>query len=772
MNPAGFLFRTFLLAVFTLSLVAGAIVTDYYLRHEITRKAKRFLAANGVELTPSSAIQAAEAGELSLLEKLSHAGVSMGVSDHSGRTPLLAAIQSRNLQVVDYLIKRDPVQESINLVSVEEKLTPLAAALGGRNFALADRLLKAGADQNVENAAGIPFLLKAVEERDKEMLDYLLSKSADVNYQGAHAVRAIAIASSNNDLDTMRRLFDAGADPNERGIMGSPLLVEAVKEQSAEKFSLLIERGASVNAEVELGSETPVSALSYAIELGNVAMQEALLEKGASPEVFDEVGNPVLVRVVRDLDQETTDRLLSAGASPDIADREGDYPLGIALDAEDLDFVDLLLEHSADPSFAPEGELTPLERAISQGQIAAANQLILAGADLDEENMLAMAYEGRDDPMMSLLLASGVSPESKLPGTGERVFDAAIHDGATSAVRTLLAAGASIGDNLWAALLTGQDDLIRLILDAGADPRQLGPEGQDPLDFCLKQQRYKAARNLLDGGANPNARFDDSESWLTKSIREGNSDIALALIEAGAEVKGIRAKDGHTLLGWSIAHEMADVVEALLNSGADPDSEERAPARSEFAEHFESTTFRYHLKVDRRIRPIMMAAAQRNHELAQMLMDAGANGRAYTPRYLMAAIIGSWYKDSDMQQIALLGKVPNPQPRKVVVDLSSQRVTLYENGVATYSTRCSTGKAGHRTPTGEYVISDRHRHHRSSIYGSSMPFFQRFSFSAFGLHQGHLPGYPASAGCIRLPYDGARHLFGKLKVGDYAVIQH
>jgi lipoprotein-anchoring transpeptidase ErfK/SrfK len=52
-----------------------------------------------------------------------------------------------------------------------------------------------------------------------------------------------------------------------------------------------------------------------------------------------------------------------------------------------------------------------------------------------------------------------------------------------------------------------------------------------------------------------------------------------------------------------------------------------------------------------------------------------------------------------------------------------------------------------------------------------MPFFQRFSFAAFGLHQGHLPGYPASHGCIRLSYEGARYLFGKLEVGDLAIIQ-
>jgi hypothetical protein len=187
---------------------------------------------------------------------------------------------------------------------------------------------------------------------------------------------------------------------------------------------------------------------------------------------------------------------------------------------------------------------------------------------------------------------------------------------------------------------------------------------------------------------------------------------------------------------------------------------------------FDSNTFKYHLRVDRRIVPIMMAAAHRDHEIAQILMDGGAKGTAYTSKYMTASIIGSWYGDVEIQQIALLGAVPKQQPRKLIVDLSSQRVTLYENGRATYSSRCSTGKSGYRTPTGEYVISDRHRHHNSSIYGSSMPYFQRFSYAAFGVHQGHCPGYPASHGCVRVPWDSARHLFDKLKVGDLAIVQH
>ncbi|MEM1443956.1 MAG: hypothetical protein AAGF67_16530, partial [Verrucomicrobiota bacterium] len=102
-----------MLALFTLSLLAGAIITDYYLRHEVTRQAKRFLAQNGIELTPASAIAAAQKGEILLLEKLEQAGLGLGLSDEGGRTPLLVAVQEKNFQTVEFLIDRDPVKETI-----------------------------------------------------------------------------------------------------------------------------------------------------------------------------------------------------------------------------------------------------------------------------------------------------------------------------------------------------------------------------------------------------------------------------------------------------------------------------------------------------------------------------------------------------------------------------------------------------------------------------------------------------------------------------------
>ena len=83
-----------------------------------------------------------------------------------------------------------------------------------------------------------------------------------------------------------------------------------------------------------------------------------------------------------------------------------------------------------------------------------------------------------------------------------------------------------------------------------------------------------------------------------------------------------------------------------------------------------------------------------------------------------------------------------------------------------FSTRVSTGKKGYGTPTGKYVITNKYRDWTSTLYHASMPYFQRLSCGDFGMHQGYVPGYPASHGCIRVPYGNASKLFGLTDLGD------
>ena len=83
----------------------------------------------------------------------------------------------------------------------------------------------------------------------------------------------------------------------------------------------------------------------------------------------------------------------------------------------------------------------------------------------------------------------------------------------------------------------------------------------------------------------------------------------------------------------------------------------------------------------------------------------------------------------------------------------------------------STGKKGHATPTGVFTILQKNEDHYSSIYNAApMPYMQRLTWSGVALHAGRLPGYPASHGCVRMPYEFARLLFAESATGITVVV--
>jgi hypothetical protein len=110
-------------------------------------------------------------------------------------------------------------------------------------------------------------------------------------------------------------------------------------------------------------------------------------------------------------------------------------------------------------------------------------------------------------------------------------------------------------------------------------------------------------------------------------------------------------------------------------------------------------------------------------------------------------------------------------PVLLVVSLTTQRAVIYRNGVPIGITTVSTGRPGHRTPTGVFTILQRRVEHYSSLYNDApMPYMQRLTWGGVALHGGDLPGYPASHGCIRLPREFARLLYGVTRLGMTVVV--
>jgi L,D-transpeptidase catalytic domain len=110
-------------------------------------------------------------------------------------------------------------------------------------------------------------------------------------------------------------------------------------------------------------------------------------------------------------------------------------------------------------------------------------------------------------------------------------------------------------------------------------------------------------------------------------------------------------------------------------------------------------------------------------------------------------------------------------PIIAIVSLPDQRVYVYRDGVRIAASTCSTGKLGHRIPTGVFKILQKDKNHHSSTYNNApMPYMNRLTWSGIALHAGQLPGYPASHGCVRLPKEFAELLFGVTKLGMTVVI--
>ena len=110
-------------------------------------------------------------------------------------------------------------------------------------------------------------------------------------------------------------------------------------------------------------------------------------------------------------------------------------------------------------------------------------------------------------------------------------------------------------------------------------------------------------------------------------------------------------------------------------------------------------------------------------------------------------------------------------PLVINVSIEKQRVRIYDTNGLFAESPVSTGMKGHSTPMGVFSIIQKHKMHHSNIYsGAPMPFMQRITWSGIALHAGNLPGYPASHGCIRLPFGFAEQLWGMTRMGMRVVV--
>jgi len=419
-----------------------------------------------------------------------------------------------------------------------------------------------------------------------------------------------------------------------------------------------------------------------------------------------------------------------------------------ALDARQPSLIDRYFRERQNPNVRTANDRSLLFTAILRDDRALAHRLLDAGASPD------LSDDAGVTPLMVAAMHSDLEMFRALVG---RVSDVTIRDRAGHSA-------------LYYAVNAQKIEIVDLLLNLTPNLELAYGDTGELLTLALGTPNTRIAQEIL-------SRLPRLQEWspgalhaLDNVLRLGDRDSVRLLLSKHVPPPTPEGKRV-PLLAYAIETDNVPLFATLLECGADANTILPAKYDKEFLDGLPSKSFRNYIEDDRNVSCLMLAAGLGRTDYVRALLQAGADRNRSTGRYKMmplyfAAELGHWQAAQ-----LLLGSGPDPEKLRIEISLSSQHMALIKDGVPVLNSICSTGREGYGTKRGFFVITDKERNHRSTIYHVDMPYFMRLSCLDFGMHEGVVPNYPASHGCIRLPGETARKLFAEIPIGTVVAVQ-
>ena len=342
--------------------------------------------------------------------------------------------------------------------------TPLVDAVKGGNSAGVRLLLQQKADVNACEADGTTALHWAVRADDRELVTLLLRAGANVRAANRYGVTALQLAAINGSAAMARTLLDAGADANAVLPEGETVLMTAARTGQPDLLKVLLDHGASLDGREKWYGET---ALIWAAAENHRDAVRVLIESGAdvnlpsAPLSFARRRNgqsilslgswTPLMYAARENALDAGRALVSAHADVNATDPDGATALVIAIINANYEFATFLIDAGADPNLVDkDAGMGPLYAAVDMHRLAIGHgrpNPRPAGL-LDSVDVVRRLLEHKANP--NAVLKAPIFQRQHTAGDG------ALGKGATPFMR---------------AAKSGDVDVMKLLLEAGADPK-------------------------------------------------------------------------------------------------------------------------------------------------------------------------------------------------------------------------------------------------------------------------------------------------------------
>jgi ankyrin repeat protein len=410
-----------------------------------------------------------------------------------------------------------------------------------------------------------------------ELLECLLEKGSKVNGTDMfdNNNTALHIVASRGNLQCVNIVLNREAKVDRYNLGFYTPLFLAASGGHAQVAHALIKRKASVN----LKGADGWTALHKAVDLGHVDMVRLLLSHGAWIAAKTARELCPLHRACGRGHYEVMRLLLDHGAPVEATTEDGWTALHGAARSGRKEVVEILLQHSSDLNCQTTEGRTPLHHACRGGHDEIVLLLMAHGADplvKDRHGQYPVhrAAKGDNPRVLEILLSSGLDQLSERDNFNATPLDVAQSTGSFAAadfLRHAMSSELGLEDTkaaLELAIEGGDAELIKVLLDEGADPNSMGPRVWTALEQALQHDREEIATLLLQAGADVDAIGTRGWRALHVAARKGNANTVKLCLDHGADIKSV-TEGQQTALHLACYSGDEATIRQLIDRGSD-----------------------------------------------------------------------------------------------------------------------------------------------------------------------------------------------------------